>query len=183
MKLFNAIVTQHFIVIQQFQKKLKATFPSLASMITYALFVGSEDKLESGGSSLSSLGQAADSKFLGSVAGADVIIVDDIVETGVTLSVLCQRLKRLGAKRVFLCAPHGLFTKDSIELINLSPVEAVIVSDSVPLPENIGRHSKIHQVSIATQLAKIIEKEALHNQEHHVYDNDLDEDEDDIEYD
>ena len=44
-----------------------------------------------------------------------------------------------------------------MEIIRLSPVEKVIVTDSLPLPENSS--SKIHQVSMATTLANIIETE------------------------
>jgi hypothetical protein len=46
-------------------------------------------------------------------------------DTAAQLSVLCRRIKREGAGRVFICASHGLFTGNSTELINLSPVEKV----------------------------------------------------------
>jgi phosphoribosylpyrophosphate synthetase len=66
------------------------------------------------------------------------------IETAAQLSVLCRRIVREGAGRVFICASHGLFTKNSMELIDLSPVEKVVVTDSVPLP---AKHSpKIDQV-------------------------------------
>ena len=72
--------------------------------------------------------QASGAEFLGDVKGADVIIVDDICETGGTLSVLCRRLIKEGAKRVYFCASHGLFTSTSMEMIELSPVEQVVVT-------------------------------------------------------
>lgn len=69
----------------------------------------------------------------GNIIGSDVIIVDDFVgkftnhliilvlckhinihiDTASKLSVLCRRLKRSGAKRVFVCASHGLFSSNS----------------------------------------------------------------------
>lgn len=96
-------------------------------------------------------------ELLGNVAGADVIIVDDLVDTAGTLSILCRRLIKEGANRVYLCASHGLFTKNSLELIRLSPVEKVVVSDTLPLPSNPG--NKIEQVSVVPLLARLIESE------------------------
>ena len=70
---------------------------------------------------------------------------------------LCRRIKREGAGRVFICASHGLFTEKAMELIDLSPVDKVVVTDSVPLPEKCS--TKIAQVSIAPLLARVIETE------------------------
>lgn len=101
------------------------------------------------------------SPLLGNVTDKDVIIVDDVVETAGTLSVLCRRLIKEGARKVYLCASHGLFTKNSMELIRLSPVEKVIVTDSLPLPPHVD--AKITQVSVAPLLAKVIETEYFAN--------------------
>jgi len=99
-------------------------------------------------------------ELLGNVRGADVIIVDDLVNTGGTLAILCRRLVKEGARKVYLCASHGLFTGNSLELIRLLPVEKVIVTDSIPLPTTLpGESSKIVQVSIAPLLARVIEAE------------------------
>ena len=54
-------------------------------------------------------------------------------DTAAQLSVLCRRIKREGAGRVFICASHGLFTGNSTELINLSPVEKVTLPPSLSL--------------------------------------------------
>ncbi len=97
--------------------------------------------------------------LLGDVNGADVIIVDDIVESGLGISQLCRRLIRAGAKKVYVCASHGVFSKSTLELIDLSMVEKVIVTDSLPLPKNVRVSSKIDQVSVAPLLSKVIETE------------------------
>ena len=97
------------------------------------------------------------SRLLGEVKGTDVIVIDGMVETAGSLSALCKVLGKEQAKDIYLCASHGVFTGDSMELIQLSPVKKVIVSDSLPLPENAG--DKIVQVSVARRIAKIIEKD------------------------
>ena len=56
-----------------------------------------------------------------------------------------------------MCASHGIFSKNSNELLDLSAVELVVVTDSIPLAPNASK--KILQVSLAPQLAHIIEQE------------------------
>ena len=85
------------------------------------------------------------------------VIAIFLTDTAAQLSVLCRRIKREGAGRVFICASHGLFTEKAMDLIDLSPVDKVVVTDSVPLPEKCS--TKIAQVSIAPLLARVIETE------------------------
>lgn len=96
-------------------------------------------------------------RLLGDVKDADVIVIDDVVDTGASLSNICHALRQYGARKVYLCASHGMFSGNSMELIRLSPVEKVFVSDSLPLPENAS--DKIVQISMAETLAKLIETE------------------------
>eukprot|EP01035_Chromulina_nebulosa_P018195 gene18195-23856_t len=96
------------------------------------------------------------SKMLGSprIEGADVVIVDDMIDTAGTLSTLSNKLKLLGAKNIYVVASHGLFTENSMSLIDLSPVNQVVVTNTLPLPKEIS--SKVEQVSIAQMVAHVI---------------------------
>ena len=134
----------------KFKRKLQEV--TMIENIDHAMFLAAPEN-----TNVASKPAAAE--FVGSVMGADVIIVDEILETGVTLSVLCRRLIKEGAKRVFLCSSHGIFSSTSMELIDLSPVTKVVVTDSIPLPE--GASSKIHQVSVGPILAKVIKDDAM----------------------
>jgi ribose-phosphate pyrophosphokinase len=96
-------------------------------------------------------------RLLGDVKDSDVIIVDDILDTGGTLSNICHRVKLEGAAKVYICASHGMFTENSMDIIRLSPVDQVIVTNSLPLPSNAP--AKIVQLSVAPLLAQIIETE------------------------
>lgn len=98
-----------------------------------------------------------ESEFLGDVGGCDVIIIDEVVETANSLCTLCHQLKKRGAKKIYLCASHGLFTKESMSLIDLSPVEKVVVTDTVDLSSKYCASKKITQVSIAKLLAHVID--------------------------
>ena len=98
-----------------------------------------------------------ESEFLGDVGGCDVIIIDEVVETANSLSTLCHELKKRGAKKIYFSASHGLFTKESMSLIDLSPVEKVVVTDTVDLSTTYCSSEKIMQVSIAKLIAHVID--------------------------
>ena len=143
---------------QKFQKKLHSV---LGLETSYAAFL--HDQQHAGNQRLVSYDPAIHSELLGDVRGCDVIIVDDVVDTGVSLSTLCRRLRKEGAKRVYVCASHGVFSHNSMNLIDLSPVEKVIVTDSIPLPSHVS--NKIVQVPVAKLIAKVIEAEVYGSKE------------------
>lgn len=82
------------------------------------------------------------------------MIVDDMLDTGITLTNLSKKLKGAGAKNIYYCASHGLFTSTAMEWIDEAPVQKVIVTNTLPLPA--GSSSKIEVVSIAEMLSHVI---------------------------
>lgn len=88
------------------------------------------------------------------INGADILIVDDMVDTAGTLSDLSNLLKSSGAQNIYVAASHGLFTERSMELIQNAPVTKVFVTDSLPLPDAVS--DKVEQVSLAPHLGHII---------------------------
>ncbi len=97
-------------------------------------------------------GQIISAAFKGKV-GKRAVIVDDILDTGGTLIVACQELKKLGVEEIIIMVTHGLFTNDSWkELWNLG-VKKIYTTDT--LPEI--RIKVPPEVSIL-QIAPIIEK-------------------------
>lgn len=88
------------------------------------------------------------------LGGADVIIVDDLVDSAGTICYLAHRLKEAGASRVYVCASHGIFSNDGMKKIEESEINKVVVTNSLPLPENTCK--KVVQISIAPMLADVI---------------------------
>jgi len=74
--------------------------------------------------------------FRGEVLGKDVIIIDDIIDTGSTAIAAAKLLKSHGANRVFLMATHGVFSNGTDPLFNSGLFEKIIVSDSIPSKDN-----------------------------------------------
>jgi ribose-phosphate pyrophosphokinase len=93
-------------------------------------------------------------EMVGDVDGKTAVIVDDMISTGGTLVEAANMLKERGAERIFVCATHGVFAADALERIDDSPIEEVIVTDTIPLPAH-GR-GRVRVVSVAPLLAEAI---------------------------
>lgn len=133
---------------RKFQNKLRALLPN--TQIDYSVFVRSDSDhhLVKDPSTL---------ELQGSVKGKDVLLIEDYLDSAVPVSLLIRRLVKEGARKVYLCAPHGSFDANAIQLIDLLPITQVVVSDSIPLPAKSS--SKIVQLSIAPLLAKVIQSD------------------------
>ncbi len=94
---------------------------------------------------------------IGEVKGMTAVIVDDMIDTGGTLVHAAQALVEHGAKEVFSCATHGLFSGPALERIEKSPLKEVIVTDTIPLSGKVNS-KKIRQISIAPLLAQAIKR-------------------------
>lgn len=94
--------------------------------------------------------------FIGDVKNKNVLLADDICSTAGTLSSAAKACQEKGAKRIFAVVTHGLLVGDSLEKIINSPIEALYISNTVPIAENIKKCSKIRVVTIAPLLAEAI---------------------------
>ena len=98
--------------------------------------------------------------IVGDVKDKTCIIIDDIVDTAGTLCMAAAELKKLGAKAVYAAATHGVLSKDAVTKIKNSCIEQLVITDSIPLPEE-KKCDKIVVLSLAPLLANIIQ--ALEN--------------------
>jgi ribose-phosphate pyrophosphokinase len=96
--------------------------------------------------------------LIGDVKGKQCIIVDDMIDTAGTLSGAAKALIDHGATRVVACASHGVLSGPAIQRINDSPLDEVIVTDSIALSEAAKGCPKIKQVSIAKLLGEAIKR-------------------------
>lgn len=87
--------------------------------------------------------------------------MDDIIDSGNTIVSLSRRLQKHGAKRIVVCASHGLFTGDASCVLEESPIEKIYVTNSLPLPANATQ--KIEQVSLESLLGRVIWTEHFRN--------------------
>jgi ribose-phosphate pyrophosphokinase len=92
------------------------------------------------------------------VKGKNVLLVDDMIDAGGTIVHAADYLKEKGAKRIFACVTHGLFSGDALSRISKSALEKVIVTDSVKHRVEVVKHPKIEIVSVAPLLAEAIKR-------------------------
>ena len=69
----------------------------------------------------------------GDVKGKVAVIVDDIIDTGGTLSAAAQTVLDEGAEQVYAVATHGIFSGSAFEILAASPLSGIVVTDTVPL--------------------------------------------------
>jgi ribose-phosphate pyrophosphokinase len=78
-------------------------------------------------------GVAEIGRVIGDVKGKTAVIVDDIIGTGGTLAAAAQTVRDEGAESVYAVATHGLFAGNAFETLSNSPLEGIVVTDTVPL--------------------------------------------------
>ena len=93
---------------------------------------------------------------IGDVKGRTCVIIDDIVDTAGTLIGSVRALKEKGAGRVVGCFTHPVLSGPAIARLTEADVERVIVTDSIPLPEEKIAGSKITVLSVANLLGEAI---------------------------
>ena len=91
--------------------------------------------------------------IVGDVDGKIAIIVDDMIDTAGTITSAAQALIDAGAKKVYACCTHPIFSKPAIDRINNSVLEEVVCTNTIQLPLN-KKSPKIVQLSIANLVAK-----------------------------
>src|SRR6187401_1758100 len=101
-------------------------------------------------------GTAEVMNVIGDVEGRTCILQDDIIDTAGTIQKAAQALKDAGAERVLACAVHGVLSGPAIDRIEKSPLDQLIVTNSVPLGEAGRRCKKIVVLSVARLLGQAI---------------------------
>lgn len=101
---------------------------------------------------------------IGDVNGKDCIIIDDMIDTAGTLVQAAKALRNNGAKKIYAAASHPVFSDPAIQrLSECTEIEAVIVTDTIPLSENARKLDKIKVVTTADILAKAIHRTFNHD--------------------
>ncbi len=96
--------------------------------------------------------------LIGDVTDKTAIILDDMIDTAGTLTQAARALKEHGAKTIYACATHGVLSGPAIERINNSDIEAVVITDTVPLGDKEQQTGKVKVLSVANLLAEAIRR-------------------------
>jgi ribose-phosphate pyrophosphokinase len=95
--------------------------------------------------------------IIGEVEGKDVLIVDDIIDTGGTFVGAIEALKNRGAKKIFGAVTHPVLSGDAISRIENSSISKLFVTDSIDFNSKI-KTNKIQVISSADLFAEAIRR-------------------------
>jgi len=98
---------------------------------------------------------------VGNIEGKEAIIIDDLIDTAGTMVAAANMLINKGAKRVIACATHGVLSGPAVERLTNSPIEQVIITNTIPLDDKM--FNKLKVVSVAPLLAEAIRR--IHEEE------------------
>ncbi len=92
---------------------------------------------------------------IGEVKGKDVVILDDMVDTGGTLVQGVEALRREGVKKIYAACTHPVLSGKAVEKIESSDIEKLIVTNTIPLSRN---NQKIEVLSVAELFGEAIRR-------------------------
>ena len=96
--------------------------------------------------------------IIGDVAGRRCIIIDDIVDTAGTLCNAAVALIEAGASGVYAYVTHGVLSGGAVSRVAASPIETLVITDSIVATEAVRGAQNIRQVTIAPLMGEAIRR-------------------------
>jgi ribose-phosphate pyrophosphokinase len=96
--------------------------------------------------------------LIGDVDGRDAIVIDDMIDTAGTLVQAVGAIQREGARRILACGVHAVLSGPAIDRIKASPIEEVVVTNSVPLTPEKRTAARITVLTVAPLLGEAIRR-------------------------
>ena len=173
---FFSIPTDHLYASPVFLDDLRKTFPVTDDLVIVSPDAGGVERARAYSKRLSCPLAIIDKRrpranasevmnLIGDVAGKDAVIIDDIIDTGGTITQGAAALKAKGARRVYSYIVHPILSGPAITRINESVLEELVVSDTVPLSRSAQACTKIRVVGterlFGEALARIYRAESL----------------------
>jgi len=95
--------------------------------------------------------------IIGDIDQKRVLLIDDLTDTAGTLAQSAHVLMGNGAKQIFACCTHGVLSGDAVQILQDSPIEEMVITDTIPLQED-KRIDKIKVLSVAPIFAEAIRR-------------------------
>jgi ribose-phosphate pyrophosphokinase len=93
----------------------------------------------------------------GKVTDRHVVIVDDMIDTAGTVCNAAEMVREFGAKSVRIAATHGIFSDPALDRIKNASVDEVIVTNTLPVSDDVASLDNVQVLSIAPILAETIQ--------------------------
>ena len=95
---------------------------------------------------------------IGDVKGRDVILLDDMIDTAGSITQAVQALRQEGAHRIVAGCTHAVLSGQAIERLERSEIEEVVVTNTIPLREDLACAKKVTVLSVAPLLGEAIRR-------------------------
>jgi ribose-phosphate pyrophosphokinase len=96
----------------------------------------------------------------GPVEGKIAFLLDDMISTAGSICGAAHLVHRHGARKIFIGATHGVLCGNAIENLKSAPVESILLTDTIPLPEELLPNLKV--LSVAALLGEAIRRIHCH---------------------
>jgi len=97
-------------------------------------------------------------EIIGEVRGRNILMCDDIIATAGTVCSAAALVKKRGAEKVYVGATHGVLAVPAVDRLNESPIDEVVVTDTIPLNERSKGISRIKVLSVAAMLGEAVKR-------------------------
>ena len=97
-------------------------------------------------------------EIIGTVKGRNVLMCDDMISTAATMCIAAKIVKEQGANKIFIGATHGIFSDQAVENIADSPIDEVVVTDTIPLRENVKKLKNLKVLTVSEILGEAIKR-------------------------
>jgi ribose-phosphate pyrophosphokinase len=101
--------------------------------------------------------------LIGDVRGRDAVVIDDMIDTAGTLAQAVGAVQREGAKRILACGVHPVLSGPAIERIKASPIEEVVVTNTIALTPDKRAAARLTVLTVAPLLGEAIRR--IHDEE------------------
>lgn len=95
--------------------------------------------------------------IVGDVKDKNAIIIDDMIDTGGTITEAVKTLKKKECRDIYVCATHGVLSGPAIDRIKQAPIKELIVTNSIPI-KRADELSNLKVISLAPLLGEAIRR-------------------------
>ncbi len=96
--------------------------------------------------------------IIGDVKGKNVILIDDMIDTAGTIVNAAKALKEMGAKDVYACCTHGVFSGPAVSRIKDSEISELVVLDTIDVSPEMKNLENVTMLSVAPTFSEAIRR-------------------------
>jgi len=97
-------------------------------------------------------------EIIGETKGRNILMCDDIIATAGTVCSAAKMVKERGANKIYVGATHGVFASQALERLAETPIDEVVVTDTIPLSEQAKKVKSVKVLSVASMLGEAIKR-------------------------